>query len=124
MKPKITSEEKQKLQEILRALASNPNAGPFNQPVDAVALGIPDYPQIVKTPMDLSTVSWGLEDYSSVSDCYEDTELIWSNCLLYNGQTAPISQMALRLRKLSQGLFKKHLDFDIKKSQRKHENFQ
>jgi len=31
-------------------------SAPFNQPVDPVALNIPDYPIVIKNPMDLGTV--------------------------------------------------------------------
>ncbi len=37
------------------------NAWPFNQPVDPVALNIPDYLDVVKQPMDLGTVLKNLD---------------------------------------------------------------
>ena len=35
-------------------------ASPFYEPVDPVALGIPDYLDIIKCPMDLGTIKVGL----------------------------------------------------------------
>jgi len=42
---------------LLDALRSNREAGPFNIPVDPVALGCPDYLQKIKHPMDFGTVA-------------------------------------------------------------------
>lgn len=51
---------------VLREVGLQPEAGPFLAPVDPVALRIPDYPSVVKIPMDLGTIrrklqvgSWG-----------------------------------------------------------------
>lgn len=33
----------------------------FNTPVDPVALNLPDYPKIIKKPMDLGTIAHKLE---------------------------------------------------------------
>jgi hypothetical protein len=38
-------------------LMSQPNANIFDKPVDPVALNIPDYPTIIKNPMDLGTIN-------------------------------------------------------------------
>ena len=39
---------------LMRKLMRRKNAWPFLDPVDPVALNIPDYPDVVKHPMDLS----------------------------------------------------------------------
>lgn len=41
---------------VLETLMEHEDSGPFNQPVDAEELGLPDYRDIVKKPMDLSTI--------------------------------------------------------------------
>ena len=58
----------------------------FRLPVDYVTFGIPDYPLIVKKPMDLGTVKKNLSSnfYETVEDCLSDIMLIWDNCKLYN----------------------------------------
>lgn len=42
--------------EILKKISQHKFAGPFLEPVDAEALGIPDYYQVIKHPMDLGTI--------------------------------------------------------------------
>ncbi|ORX51950.1 Bromodomain-containing protein [Hesseltinella vesiculosa] len=75
---------------------------PFLFPVDHVALNIPDYPTIVKHPMDLSTIENKLnnEEYPSAQDFATDVRLMFSNCYLYNPPSLPIYQMAERLEKV------------------------
>lgn len=41
---------------ILIDLRKHADAAPFNQPVDPIALNIPDYFKIIKNPMDLGTI--------------------------------------------------------------------
>ena len=65
-------------------------------PVNWRALGIPDYPNIVKNPMDLQTLElkargqYNLPSgqpcppYQFVNEFIADLELIWSNCKLFN----------------------------------------
>lgn len=59
----------------------------FHSPVDPVALNIPEYPNIIKHPMDLSTVQKKLRNksYATIQDFDEDMRLIWSNAMLFNG---------------------------------------
>jgi hypothetical protein len=41
---------------IIKSLINHKHGWPFREPVDPVALNIPDYPQIIKNPMDLGTI--------------------------------------------------------------------
>jgi len=68
---------------ILDKLMAQPNAWPFNKPVDPVELKIPDYFDIIRKPMDLGTVKKKLlaGEYSGAQEMLEDVELVWSNCL-------------------------------------------
>ena len=54
----------------------------FNDPVDAVALGIPEYYEVIKKPMDLGTCKAKLMrgEYKSAAELLKDVQLIWSNC--------------------------------------------
>ncbi|KAI5065285.1 hypothetical protein GOP47_0019980 [Adiantum capillus-veneris] len=77
-------------------------AEPFNIPVDPVALGIPDYFDIVKRPMDLGTICKTLErggKYRSSQDVYEDVQLVWTNCRIYNQKGDPILDLLARVKK-------------------------
>lgn len=50
-----------KVRAILRSLISNQASALFRKPVDPEKLRIPHYPDIIKRPMDLQTVSKRLE---------------------------------------------------------------
>eukprot|EP00606_Chrysophyceae_sp_TOSAG23-5_P000475 GSChrysophyteH2.ASY1.ANO1.1525.1 assembled CDS len=58
----------------------------FREPVDWKALGLTDYPTIVKDPMDLGTIKKNIEkgNYKSLEDVAHDVRLVWTNCMLYN----------------------------------------
>jgi bromodomain-containing factor 1 len=65
----------------------------FREPVDwrgkdllIIALGLDDYPDVVKHPMDLSTINTKIKDkrYKTVESVLNDIQLIWDNCKLYN----------------------------------------
>ncbi|KAH9964441.1 Bromodomain-containing protein [Russula dissimulans] len=77
-------------------------AGPFAEPVDWVKLAIPDYPKIVKKPMDLSTMRSKLDSvaYATADKFRDDFKLIISNCFLYNPPGTPVHQAGLELKKL------------------------
>jgi len=92
-------------------------AWPFNQPVDPVALNIPDYLDIIKQPMDLGTIKVlsvllearyspkliylfetqrRLEDafYTSINDFASDVRLVWKNAMTYNPPGSDVYVMA------------------------------
>ena len=75
-----------KCKPILDTLRKHQLADPFLFPVDHVALRIPDYPLIIKEPMDLSTVGKKLTtgQYSSQAAFEADIRKIWTNALTYN----------------------------------------
>jgi bromodomain-containing factor 1 len=70
--------------------------------VDWVKLAIPDYPKIVKKPMDLSTMRGKLDSgaYSTAEKFRDDIKLIVSNCFLYNPPGTPVHQAGVELKKL------------------------
>ncbi len=80
---------------MLASLKKCPDAGPFLFPVDWKALGLRDYPNIVKQPMDLSTVASKLPSYSSMDEFVRDLYLIVSNCKLYNAEGSEVYEMAV-----------------------------
>lgn len=87
---------------VLREITKKANQSfiwPFLQPVDPVALGIPDYFDVVKHPMDLSTIRRKLDDaaYKSLSEFEHDFRLILTNCRLYNPPDSDITMMAAQL---------------------------
>ena len=74
----------------------------FGVPVDFVALNIPNYPTVVKQPMDLGTVSKRLEAgtfYPTEKELIDDVKLTFSNAMLFNPPANIVHQSAKRLLK-------------------------
>jgi len=71
---------------VLKQIMRHQFAWPFMKPVDAVKLRIPDYYEIIKSPMDFGTVKKKLDrvDYMNAKECIEDFKLVWNNCYKYN----------------------------------------
>ena len=76
----------EKALEIVRTLEKFPESVNFLKPVDYKALGLIDYPLVIKNPMDLSTVRKKIksEKYAYIEELLEDLILIWDNCRAYN----------------------------------------
>eukprot|EP00172_Hildenbrandia_rubra_P001110 Plantae.Rhodophyta-Hildenbrandia_rubra.ctg1671.p1 GENE.Plantae.Rhodophyta-Hildenbrandia_rubra.ctg1671~~Plantae.Rhodophyta-Hildenbrandia_rubra.ctg1671.p1 ORF type:complete len:494 (+),score=117.02 Plantae.Rhodophyta-Hildenbrandia_rubra.ctg1671:332-1813(+) len=82
------------------------HAWPFLVPVDPVELGIPDYFEVIKKPMDLGTISGWLENlekkstshYKSVDEVISDVKLVWDNCLKYNKPKDKVHDSALAMQ--------------------------
>jgi ankyrin repeat protein len=64
----------------------------FHKPVDPIELGIPDYFQIIKKPMDFSTIKKKLSNnlYTNFKQFTEDIKLTFDNCYLYNGADSSV----------------------------------
>ena len=69
-----------------------PESVPFRSPVDPQALGIPDYFEIVKRPMDLGTIRNNLMSgkYSDPWQYVDDVWLMFDNAWLYNRKTSRV----------------------------------
>ena len=68
--------------------------------MDASLLGLHDYHEVIKKPMDLSTVKRKVEnnDYASAAEFAEDTRLIFTNCYRYNSPESDVVMMAKKLQ--------------------------
>jgi hypothetical protein len=77
---------------VLDRCRRNQKAEAFKKPVDPVRMKIPDYPLVVKNPMDLTTVGEKLKIrvYKDPGEFAADVRLIWDNALLYNGRNHPV----------------------------------
>ncbi|KAG7372195.1 bromodomain containing protein [Nitzschia inconspicua] len=87
---------------VLSRLMSHPThnrKGIFNQPVDPVALGLPDYDQIVRRPMDLGTVKRRLYAiaYRCREEAIQDIRLVFTNAIKYNSPLNPVHISAREL---------------------------
>ncbi|KAL6964446.1 hypothetical protein U1Q18_052451 [Sarracenia purpurea var. burkii] len=72
---------------VIRRVMKMEAAGPFNVPVDPIALRIPDYFDVIDTPMDFGTICSNLENgvkYKNSKDVLRDVQYIWDNCCKYN----------------------------------------
>jgi len=88
------------MRKVISNLKKSNASTAFRQPVDYVALKIPNYPEVVKHPMDLSTIDNRLKHnkYSSVAAFISDFEQIVTNCFLFNGPDHGISQQARKMQ--------------------------
>ncbi|GMH91333.1 hypothetical protein TL16_g12027 [Triparma laevis f. inornata] len=93
---------------FLKWVNQQPDAWLFLQPVDPVALGIPDYPDIIKKPMDLQTMQLKLDKgfYNKADgECdfygrfWKDLELMFSNAVVFNGPSSEVAHITNRLKK-------------------------
>ncbi|KAI8854791.1 Bromodomain-containing protein [Chytridium lagenaria] len=82
----LSSSDMKKCTRVLKRLQQNQYGSIFLKPVDPIALGIPEYKDIIKHPMDLSTVQKKLASnkYGSSNDFKADVQLMLDNCFLFN----------------------------------------
>ncbi|KAL7235752.1 hypothetical protein ACSBR1_019106 [Camellia fascicularis] len=97
--------EKQELKaalEVIKKVMKMDAAEPFNVPVDPVALAIPDYFDIIDTPMDFGTICSNIENgvkYKNSKDVLRDVQYIWDNCHKYNKKGHYILELMKRVKK-------------------------
>ncbi|KAK2725883.1 CREB-binding protein-like isoform X2 [Artemia franciscana] len=77
----------------------DPESLPFREPVDPQKLGIPDYFDIVKRPMDLSSIKRKLEtgQYKDPWEYVDDIWLMFDNAWLYNKKTSRVYKCCTKL---------------------------
>ncbi|KAK6528234.1 hypothetical protein TWF281_009481 [Arthrobotrys megalospora] len=70
----------------------NAIAYPFYNPVDPVALEIPDYFKIIKKPMDMSEIQRKLNhnEYNNSNEFEADIRLMFNNCYKFNPPASPV----------------------------------
>lgn len=74
-------------------------ASPFHYPVNPEELGLPDYFNVVKKPMDLSTIRTKLEEgkYINPMEFVDDMWLMFNNAWLYNKKTSKVYKYCTKL---------------------------
>ncbi|GAB0096092.1 homeotic protein female sterile [Sergentomyia squamirostris] len=97
------SESLKACNEILKELFSEKHiryAWPFYKPVDADLLGLYDYHDIIKKPMDLGTVKQKMDnrEYKSAAEFAADVRLIFTNCYKYNPKDHDVVVMGRKLQ--------------------------
>lgn len=86
--------------DVLKVLQSHQHGWVFNSPVDPVELGLPDYFEVVKKPMDLGTIRKKLENgvYHSLEDFEANVHLTFDNAMLYNPEGSVVYNMAKEMK--------------------------
>ncbi|XP_055640274.1 homeotic protein female sterile-like isoform X2 [Toxorhynchites rutilus septentrionalis] len=90
------------LKTVMKAVWKHQFSWPFQQPVDAKKLNLPDYHKIIKQPMDLGTIKKRLENnyYWTSKESIQDFNIMFSNCYVYNKPGEDVVVMAQTLEKL------------------------
>lgn len=97
---KITPPRLAHMKKIISNLKKSNTSQWFRAPVDYVAMKIPNYPLVVKHPMDLGTIDSKLKSqaYSSVKEFVDDFELIVDNAVAFNGADHIVAQTAKKMQ--------------------------
>lgn len=90
------------LKSVMKVVWKHQFSWPFQQPVDAKKLNLPDYHKIIKQAMDLGTVKKRLENnyYQSSKEAIQDFNTMFTNCYVYNKPGEDVVVMAQTLEKL------------------------
>ncbi|GLH14085.1 Homeotic protein female sterile [Gryllus bimaculatus] len=99
---RLTNQLQFLLKFVLKTVWKHNFSWPFQQPVDAKKLNLPDYHKIIKQPMDLGTIKKRLEHnyYWSGKECIQDFNTMFTNCYVYNKPGEDVVVMAQTLEKL------------------------
>lgn len=96
---------------LLSELMNHPSAWPFAHPVSKEEVG--DYYEVIKEPMDLSTMELKLENdkYESFDQFLYDARLIFNNCRSYNAETTTYYKNATKLEKFLTNKIKESAEY-------------
>ncbi|KAI5917604.1 histone acetyltransferase GCN5 [Camillea tinctor] len=94
------------LRRFLYQIQNHKQAWPFLNPVNRDE--VPDYYNVITSPMDLSTIEERLESdyYAAPKDLVNDLKLIFDNCRLYNDASTSYHKCAVKLEKYMWSLIK------------------
>ena len=87
--------QKESCKKFLDTLIKEPMTVPLRQPVDPVRDQCPNYPEIIKNPMDLSTMKKKLNQnkYENADEFVSDIQLICDNAAAFNGQQSMLAMV-------------------------------
>lgn len=85
---------------LMELMTHSSNGGMFNSPVSPIELGIPDYFDVIKKPMDLGTIRLKLEagEYLTTDELHSDVLLVFDNACMYNKPLNPVHIAAKKLK--------------------------
>ncbi|XP_073999443.1 bromodomain-containing protein 140 isoform X2 [Rhodnius prolixus] len=102
------------LRRLLDLIRARDTGEIFIEPVDLTE--VPDYTNVVKHPMDLSTMRSKIDafEYDSLAQFQADFELMISNCLAYNSEDTVFYRAALKMRDQARALLKQaRIDLEL-----------
>ena len=95
-------EIRQSLWPVLQHIIGVPESEPFRVPVDYKSLGLTDYPEVVKEPMDISTIRKNMFDEEKYCEdpwgFISHMQLMFANAWLYNRKATKIYKSTTRVR--------------------------
>ncbi|OQE25061.1 hypothetical protein PENSTE_c006G02585 [Penicillium steckii] len=96
----ITKMQQKFIQKSLTTLKRMHDSRFYREAVDYVKLNIPNYPYVIKEPMDLSTIEKKLKNnsYSSPEALFRDFDLMVNNSLVFNGPDHLVFQEGDKLK--------------------------
>jgi E1A/CREB-binding protein len=91
---------KTKCLEVLKVLQSHQHGWVFNSPVDPVELGLPDYFEVIKKPMDLGTIRKRLDNgvYHTLEEFEGHVHQTFDNAMMYNPEGSVVYNMAKEMK--------------------------
>ena len=97
----MSSNDLSKAQNLIKQLCEQPESAYFLHPLDYRRLGLYDYPYVVRTPIDLTSILTWLSQclYNSIDDFLQDILLVLDNCRAYSLPKSQMSKNALLLNK-------------------------
>ncbi|XP_027037611.1 bromodomain adjacent to zinc finger domain protein 1A-like [Pocillopora damicornis] len=103
-------------EQILRALVRHEDSWPFTQAVNVRE--VPDYLDLVSTPMDLGTIKGKLNslEYPDVDSFEADVRLVFSNSDKYNLSTSEVGQAGKKLEQYFDKIFEENFSSKDRKS--------
>uniref|UniRef100_A0A673N6P1 RING-type E3 ubiquitin transferase n=1 Tax=Sinocyclocheilus rhinocerous TaxID=307959 RepID=A0A673N6P1_9TELE len=93
----FTPVDKRKCERLLLRLYCNELSTDFQEPITPSSM--PEYSEIIKTPMDLSVIRSKLKDsnYKSTEDFVEDVRLIFKNCATFHKEDTEMANVGANL---------------------------
>ncbi|CEP16414.1 hypothetical protein [Parasitella parasitica] len=105
----MSAAERKWCSQTIKSLRKHKRAIAFLEPVDPIVFNIPDYFDIIKSPMDLGTIDEKVkkDQYPTLAAFKADVQLVFDNCFLYNNAGDPVTQDAKKLEEHYKKLCKK-----------------
>ncbi|KAI8636070.1 hypothetical protein BD408DRAFT_377484 [Parasitella parasitica] len=97
--PAMTESNQKRCERIFKKVYSHQASQPFYEPVDAIALNIPQYYEVIKRPMDLSAIRKKLDQdkYQTIWEFETDIRQIFWNCNAFNDHESWVAKQCAAL---------------------------